>query len=106
MTYVITAACIDVKDQKCTKQCPVDCIYLAERSAYINPDECIDCAACVSVCPVQAIVYENELRPEQRYLLLRQAEVFRDIGPPGGARTFGRLPADHPDITAMPVKSP
>jgi NAD-dependent dihydropyrimidine dehydrogenase PreA subunit len=106
MTYVITDACIDVKDQKCMKECPVDCIYLADRSAYIQPEECIDCGACVSVCPVKAIVYENELRPEQRYLLQRQAEAFRAIGAPGGARAFGRLAADHPDIAAMPVKSP
>ena len=35
MTYVITNACVDVQDQKCVGQCPVDCIYLAERAAYI-----------------------------------------------------------------------
>jgi NAD-dependent dihydropyrimidine dehydrogenase PreA subunit len=27
MTYVITAACVDVKDRSCIKECPVDCIY-------------------------------------------------------------------------------
>ena len=26
---------------------------------YINPDECIDCGACISECPVEAI-YEDE----------------------------------------------
>ncbi len=26
---------------------------------YINPDECIDCAACEPVCPVEAIFAED-----------------------------------------------
>jgi ferredoxin len=31
---------------------------------YINPDECIDCGACVPECPVDAIFDEAEL-PEK-----------------------------------------
>ncbi|HEY0226787.1 MAG TPA: ferredoxin family protein, partial [Mycobacterium sp.] len=27
MTYVIGAACVDVKDKSCVQECPVDCIY-------------------------------------------------------------------------------
>jgi NAD-dependent dihydropyrimidine dehydrogenase PreA subunit len=27
MTYVVTSACIDVKDRSCIAECPVDCIY-------------------------------------------------------------------------------
>jgi ferredoxin len=104
MTYVITDACVDVKDQKCVKECPVDCIYLAERAAYIQPDECIDCGACALVCPVKAIFYQDELKPDQFRSLARQAEVFGAVGSPGGARAFGRLPADHAEISAMPPK--
>lgn len=106
MTYVVTDACVDLMDQKCTKECPVDCIYLGARAAYIHPAECIDCGACVSVCPVQAILFEHELRPEQRHFLQRQAEVFRDLGSPGGARALGHRVSDPPQVAAMPRKAP
>ncbi|MEM9622294.1 MAG: 4Fe-4S binding protein, partial [Pseudomonadota bacterium] len=54
MTYVITAACIDVRDESCIEVCPVDCIYVDEedRMCFVHPTECIDCAACESACPV------------------------------------------------------
>ncbi len=65
MTYIITEPCIDVKDLTCVDVCPVDCIYGADdpndRMLYINPDECIDCAACEPVCPVNAIFAEEEV---------------------------------------------
>ena len=51
MTYIIIETCIDVKDAGCVDVCPVDCIYEGETMYYINPDECIDCAACEPVCP-------------------------------------------------------
>jgi ferredoxin len=31
---------------------------------YINPDECIDCEACVPECPVEAIFHEDDLPDE------------------------------------------
>ncbi len=63
MTYVITAACIDVKDMSCIEVCPVDCIYTDEddRMCYVHPDECIDCAACESACPVGAIFVDDHV---------------------------------------------
>ena len=63
MTYVITEACIDVKDQSCIEVCPVDCIYFEEedRICYVEPEECIDCGVCESACPVQAIFPAEEL---------------------------------------------
>ena len=59
MTYVIVEACIGVKDRACVDVCPVDCIYEGEDQLYIHPDECIDCGACESVCPVSAIFPED-----------------------------------------------
>ena len=52
MTYIITEPCVGVKDAACVDVCPVDCIYTRDEDDmyYINPDECIDCAACEPVC--------------------------------------------------------
>jgi len=63
MTYVITEACIGVKDKSCVDVCPVDCIYEGEDQLYIHPDECIDCGACEPECPVNAIFVDIEVPP-------------------------------------------
>jgi NAD-dependent dihydropyrimidine dehydrogenase PreA subunit len=72
MTYVIAEPCIGTKDTSCVEVCPVDCIhprqgeagFETEEKLYIDPDTCIDCGACVPVCPVKAIFREDEL-PEK-----------------------------------------
>lgn len=69
MPYVIAEPCIGVKDTACVDACPVDCIHPRKDEAdfddacqlYINPVECIDCGACVPVCPVSAIFAEADL---------------------------------------------
>jgi ferredoxin len=44
----------------------VDCFHIDESVPilYIDPIECIDCNACVPVCPVEAIYPEEDV-PEQ-----------------------------------------
>jgi NAD-dependent dihydropyrimidine dehydrogenase PreA subunit len=72
VTYVIAAPCIGTKDTACVDVCPCDCIHptKGEREfavapqLYINPDDCIDCGACVPACPVSAI-YPAEDLPER-----------------------------------------
>ncbi len=69
MAYVIAEPCIGVKDTACVDACPVDCIHPGKKESdfagatqlYINPRECIDCAACVPVCPVAAIFALDDL---------------------------------------------
>jgi NAD-dependent dihydropyrimidine dehydrogenase PreA subunit len=61
MTYVITEACIDVMDKSCIVECPVDCIKVGKNMLYIDPNDCIDCGACLPVSPVEAIYYEDDL---------------------------------------------
>ena len=64
MTYIIAEPCVGLKDGACIDVCPVDCIYEGDDMMYINPEECIDCAACEPVCPVTAIFPEETL-PEE-----------------------------------------
>ncbi len=69
MAYVITEACIGVKDSACVAVCPVDCIHPTPAEdafatidqLYIDPLSCIDCGACQVVCPVSAIFPEDEV---------------------------------------------
>ncbi|MNI71510.1 ferredoxin family protein [Pseudomonas corrugata] len=104
MPYVISDGCIQSKDQACVDVCPVDCIYEAEGRLWIQPDECTECGACESVCPVMAITYVDAESADQD---LREAHEFfstllpgRDspIGSPRGAQKIGLIKSDHPRI--------
>ncbi len=64
MTYVVAEPCVMCKFTDCVDVCPVDCFYEGENTLVINPDECIDCGACVPECPVEAIFSEDDL-PEK-----------------------------------------
>ena len=112
MTFVVTSACIGVKDRSCVEVCPVDCFYDLRKPSLnkninkppkkitwandnfvriegeeysdpsldwgmlvINPDECINCGACVVECPVSAIYEDLEVpEPEQSFIQIN-AEV-------------------------------
>ena len=105
MTYVITDACIDVKDKTCVEECPVDCIYEGERKLYIQPDECIDCGACEPLCPVDAIYYEDHLPEDQRWHKESNAAFFVTLGMPGGAVAVGKTSNDPPEIMELPSRN-
>ena len=110
MTYVIALPCVDVKDRACVEECPVDCIYEGGRSLYIQPDECVDCGACEPVCPVEAILYEDDLpRPwaahlEDNAAFLTVALPGRadPLGSPGGAAKLGPLATDTILVSGLP----
>ena len=74
MSYIIGSPCVSVCDTICVDVCPVDCIHgpididgagmevsgmtpteLIGKQLYIDPEECIDCGACLPECPVKAI---------------------------------------------------
>jgi len=81
MAYVITGACIDVKDKACVDVCPMDCIYEEgenDRMLYIHPDECIDCGACEPECPVGAIFYDSDVPEEAKPFTALNALYFKN----------------------------
>ena len=80
MSFIIGKKCEGVCDTACVEVCPVDCIHgpikndnrgqevqnmtkdeLKGLQLYINPDECINCGACLDECPVEAIYDEEEV---------------------------------------------
>ena len=82
MAYIVTKPCIGTLDRSCVEVCPVDCFYWIKKKKYnekygkehadgvsigmmvIHPDECINCGACETECPVEAI-YEDSGVPEE-----------------------------------------
>jgi ferredoxin len=65
MTFVVTENCKGCRFTDCVAVCPVDCFHGDDEMLYIDPDECIDCGACVPECPVEAIFDESQLPEDQ-----------------------------------------
>jgi ferredoxin len=84
MAYVIAEPCIGTKDSACVDACPVDCIHPKKDEAqhadaemlYIDPVECIDCGACVPVCPVSAIFALDDLPEKWKDYAEKNAKYF------------------------------
>ena len=94
MTYVIALPCVDIKDRACVEECPVDCIYEGGRS----------------LCPVEAIYYEEDL-PEKwaahiednaRFFAETLPELDAPLGSPGGAAKLGVIAGDTPLVHGLP----
>ncbi len=99
MTFVITSACIDVKDQSCIDVCPVDCIYTddVDRICYVHPTECIDCAACEAACPVGAIFAEASVPSDVANF--RQLNALYFAAPEEAREQVDRIADSGPAIT-------
>jgi len=69
LTYVVKGECVDCKHTSCVAVCPVDCFFEGENTLVIDPDICIDCAICEPECPVNAIVSDRKLKPEDNHWL-------------------------------------
>lgn len=80
MSYVITEPCVDIKDGACVDVCPVDCIEGtdADRQLYIDPERCVDCDLCLTVCPVDAIYKEEEVPEEWQGFIEVNRKYFAD----------------------------
>lgn len=99
MAYVVTDACVDILDQSCVEECPVDCIYQGNRMMYIHPDECVDCGKCMPACPSDAIHWEYKLSVEAEPFKAAAAEFFEEHeDAAGGAESRGPVGVDHPIV--------
>jgi len=84
MAFVIAEPCINVKDTACVDACPMDCIrpikgdkeFGGAAQLYIDPADCIDCGACVPVCPVSAIYLDEDLPENWKHYAQINADWF------------------------------
>jgi ferredoxin len=82
MAYVITDTC--TKDELCVEACPTDCIhpkkdeggFEAATQLYVDPEGCIDCGACVPVCPTNSIFIVDEVPADKQEYIAKNAEHF------------------------------
>jgi ferredoxin len=66
MTFVVTDNCQRCRFTDCVAVCPVDCFHGDDEMLYIDPNECIDCGACVPECPVEAIFDETQVPDDKK----------------------------------------
>jgi ferredoxin len=77
MAYVVTESCIRCKYTDCVSACPVDCFREGENMLVIDPDECIDCGACVPECPAEAIFALDDLPSDQQDFIKLNAQLAK-----------------------------
>ena len=89
MAFVVTEKCIRSKYQDCVEVCPEDAFYEGENMLVINPDECIDCGACVLECATRAIISDKEEGAQEWVEFNRKyAQLWPNI------TSQGEVPAD------------
>jgi ferredoxin len=77
MAFVVTSPCFGCKYTDCVVVCPCECFHEGEQMLYIDPDECIDCWACVPEWPVSAIFHEDNVPEEEREFIALNAEMSK-----------------------------
>lgn len=84
MAHIVTANCNDCKYTDCCVVCPVECFYQDETMLYIDPQDCIDCEACVPECPVEAIYAEANTPAQWSSYIQLNAEKSVTLKAAGG----------------------
>jgi ferredoxin len=81
MAFVVTEPCSGCKYTDCVVVCPADCFREGEQMLFIDPQQCIDCEACVPECPVEAIFHEDNV-PEAWKEFVALNEEMAAVCPP------------------------
>ncbi len=74
MPHVVCEPCYECKYTDCAPVCPVEAFREAEKMLYIDPGVCIDCEACVPMCPVNAIFLDENVPPQWRRFIEENAQ--------------------------------
>jgi ferredoxin len=84
MSYVVCEPCRDCKYTDCVIVCPCECFYQDEHQLYIDPDQCIDCEACVPECPVEAIFHDTSVPRDWLQFIEMNAQRAAQLKKSGG----------------------
>jgi ferredoxin len=76
--------------------CPVECFYQDEHMLYIDPNDCIDCEACVPECPVEAIYSEGNVPANWASFVQINATKAAQLKSSGGHITEKQDPLEGP----------
>lgn len=75
---------------------------------YIQPDECVNCGLCESICPVDAIRKISEVTEQEKPYVAVNKEFFEDEvtgwGMPDGWTKEYTTTQDHPMVAEFKVK--
>jgi ferredoxin len=77
VAYVVTDPCIKCRYTDCVEVCPTDAFHEGPNFLVIEPDDCIDCALCVPVCPAEAIYAEDDVPVAERGFIRLNAELAK-----------------------------
>ena len=91
MACVVSQPCVGCKYTDCVVVCPCECFYADEKQLYIDPEDCIDCEACVSECPVDAIYLDRNIPDQWQSYIELNAEKTRALKLLEGAHVTERI---------------
>jgi len=74
MPHIVTDKCQRCRFTDCVTSCPVACFHGDDQMLYIDNAVCVDCGACVQVCPVHAIYEQSDLPQDKLEWLTINAE--------------------------------
>ncbi len=82
MAHVIIDTC--EKDMLCIDSCPSDAIHPLKdeegwevaTQVYINPEECMDCGACIATCPTNSIYLAEEVPAGKEEFVAKNAAFY------------------------------
>jgi len=79
MPHIVTENCTDCRFTDCVAVCPVNCFHGDGNRVYIDPVACIDCGACVPLCPVKAIYEDLDIEGERTVWIDLNAELAASL---------------------------